>query len=144
MLTVRDWTIEDIAAIAEMERRCFADAWSAELLADVLKYPFLHGILLEEDGRIVGYGCLRVLFEAADVDNIAVDSPYRGRGYGEKLLGILLDRARSLGARECLLEVRVSNAAAIGLYQKYGFLQIAVRKKYYEDGEDALVMQKTL
>ena len=144
MITIREWQEQDIDQIAKMESRCFEDAWPKELLADVLKYSFLHGFLIEEEGKILGYGCLRVLFETADVDNIAVDESERGKGYGEILLTLMETRAAAMGATECLLEVRVSNAPAISLYQKHGFQTISVRKKYYENGEDALVMRKEL
>ena len=144
MITIREWREDDLEQIAQIERDSFADAWPKELLADVLRYSFLYGFLIEDDGKVLGYGCLRVLFETADVDNIAVEKSHRGKGYGDILLTLMETRAAALGATECLLEVRVSNAPAIALYQKHGFEQIAVRKKYYENGEDALVMRKEL
>lgn len=144
MISIREWEEEDLEAIAKLESRCFEDAWPKELLADVLKYSFLHGFLIEEEGKLLAYACLRVLFETADVDNIAVDEAHRGKGYGDILLSLMETRAAGMGATELLLEVRVSNAPAIGLYQKHGFAKIAVRKKYYENGEDALVMRKEL
>ena len=144
MITIREWTEQDIAQIAQLEQRCFEDAWPKELLADVLTYSFLHGFLIEDDGKILGYCCLRILFETADVDNIAVDEAERGKGYGDILLTLMETRAAAMGATECLLEVRVSNVAARGLYEKHGFVEIGVRKKYYSNGEDALVMRKEL
>ena len=144
MITIREWTEEDIAQIAQLEQRCFEDAWPKELLADVLTYSFLHGFLIEDNGKILGYCCLRILFETADVDNIAVDEAERGKGYGDILLTLMETRAVAMGATECLLEVRVSNTAARGLYEKHGFVEIGVRKKYYSNGEDALVMRKEL
>ncbi len=143
-MTVRAWTEKDIPAIAEMERRCFADPWTEGMLADALKFPVYHTFLAEEGGQVCGYACLIAVFEDAEVANIAVDIPYRGRGIGELLLNAMHERAKSLGGKQSLLEVRVSNVPAIRLYEKHGYERYGVRKKYYADGEDAFVMRKLL
>ncbi len=143
-MTVRAWRKEDVALLAKMEERCFADPWSREMLEDCLRYPYYHTFLAEEGGQVCGYGVLILLFEEAEVANIAVDSPCRGRGIGRQLLQAMQERARALGATRCLLEVRVSNVPAIGLYESFGYRPYGRRSKYYEDGEDALLMENTL
>ncbi len=143
-MTIRPWEEKDLKTLSEMESRCFSDPWTKEMLADVLRYPFYNSFLAEEGGQVCGYACLISLFEDAEVANVAVDVPFRGRGIGKALMDAMHERARSLGATQCLLEVRVSNVAAIGLYKKYGYVRYGVRKNYYEDGEDAFVMKKTL
>ena len=102
------------------------------------------GVCAVEDGEIVGYACETVLFENAEVDNIAVAESCRRRGVGKKLLKKLETEAKERGARVILLEVRVSNAPAMTMYLKEGFKGIYVRPRYYPDGEDAVVMQKEL
>lgn len=143
-MEIRAWTNEDIKTIAQIEERCFSDPWSADALASVLQYDWQYTFLLEEGGQVCGYGCLLCLYEVAEVANIAVDIPFRGKGYGEKLLRAMLEKAVALGAERVLLEVRVSNSVAIGLYEKFGFAKYGVRKRYYEDGEDAMLMEKKL
>ena len=143
-MTIRSWTEKDIPIIFEMERRCFADPWSKEDLQNVLKFPVYQSFLAEDGGQVCGYGCLIQLFETAEVGNIAVDIPFRGKGIGTALLNAMHEKAKMLGATECLLEVRVSNAPAIGLYEKYGYERYGVRAKYYADGEDAVLMRKSL
>lgn len=143
-MTVRAWTEEDVKEIARLEAECFSDPWTEGMLADTLRFPIYHTFLAEEGGQVCGYACLISLFEDAEVANVAVDAPFRGRGIGKALMDAMHERARSLGATQCLLEVRVSNVAAIGLYKKYGYVRYGVRKNYYEDGEDAFVMKKTL
>lgn len=135
---------KDVAKIVEAEKRCFSDPWDERAFFAELDNPFCHCILAEEGGQVCGYACLISLFEDAEVANVAVDAPFRGRGIGKALMDAMHERARSLGATQCLLEVRVSNVAAIGLYKKYGYVRYGVRKNYYEDGEDAFVMKKTL
>lgn len=143
-MNIRAWEKADIEGITQIEARCFQDAWKKEAFEDILKYPIHHSFLLEEGGQVCGYACLLVLFEDAEVENIAVDLPYRGKGYARALMDAMHERAKTLGAKRCLLEVRVSNAAAISLYEKYGYIRYGVRKRYYADGEDAFVMQKIL
>ncbi len=142
-MIIRPWTKSDIDAIAMIERFSFLDPWSKENLSDVLRYPHYHSFLVEEGGQVCGYGCLIVMFEHAEIANIAVAAPYRGRGVGNALLQAMHHRAKLLGAEQCLLEVRVSNANAIGLYKKNGYEQYGVRARYYGN-EDALLMRKKL
>ena len=143
-MQIRAWEQKDIAKLAEMERRCFSDPWTEQMLADTLKLPVYHGFLAEEQGEILGYASLIVVCEDAEVGNIAVDLPFRGKGISKLLMDAMHERAKSLGATHCFLEVRVSNAVAISLYEKYGYEKFGVRAKYYADGEDAFVMKKSL
>lgn len=143
-MQVRSWEQKDITKLAEMERRCFSDPWTEQMLADTLKLPVYHGFLVEEQGEILGYASMIVVCEDAEVGNIAVDLPFRGRGLSKVLMDAMHERAKSLGATQCFLEVRVSNAVAISLYEKYGYEKYGVRAKYYADGEDAFVMKKSL
>ena len=141
---IRAWEKTDLEILAKMEQSCFKDPWSKELLEDTFKYPYYHCYLAEEEGQVCGYCCLIVLFEDAEIGNIAVDAAFRGRGIATELMKTMHKKARDLGAKRCLLEVRVSNAPAIALYEKFGYQRYGVRAKYYEDGEDAFVMEKTL
>ena len=90
---------------------------------------------------IAGFAGMWQLFDEAHVTTIGVDLPYRGRGFGEAMLLKLLDEASRRGANVMTLEVRISNASAIKLYEKYGFTTHGVRPHYYSDnGEDAYLM----
>ena len=144
-MQLRSGEEKDLPILAKMEGRCFpCDAWSEEMLSEVLKSPYQWSVLAEEEGKIYGYACLFSLFETAELLNIAVDTDYRGRGIGERLLTAIHDQAKTMGAERILLEVRVSNAPAIALYKKHGYEKIAVRKNYNGNGEDAEIMEKRL
>lgn len=144
-MILRAWEKKDVDTIAEMEKRCFPqDAWTKGMLSELLDSPYEWAVLAEEGGQVCGYACLFTLFETADLMNIAVDEPFRGRGIACRLIEALHEKAKELGAERVMLEVRVSNAPAIALYQKYGYEKIAMRKNYYGNGEDADIMQKML
>ncbi len=143
-MQIRAWRKEDVEQIAQMEQRCFSDPWSKEMLADCLRYPYYRCFLAEEGGQVCGYCVLIALFEDGEVANIAVDTPFRGRGIARRLMEQMHGCAKQLGATRCLLEVRKSNVAAISLYESYGYAAYGVRAKYYADGEDAILMEKAL
>jgi len=95
--------------------------------------------------QIAGYIVARETAGELHVNNIAVRDQYRRRGYGNLLLGSVLDEARRKNATTAFLEVRSGNSAAQSLYQKCGFKPIARRAKYYSDPiEDAVVMSLDL
>ncbi|MDI3339571.1 MAG: ribosomal protein S18-alanine N-acetyltransferase [Sphaerobacter sp.] len=90
---------------------------------------------------IVGFAGMWILYDEAHVTTIAVAPEHRGRGLGELLLVTLFDEAIRRRAEWVTLEVRVSNAPAQALYEKYGFTRQGLRKRYYSDnGEDAYIM----
>ena len=143
-MTYRSWKFEDILKISELEKECFSDPWTYRMFVEGFSSKLFYGVCAVEDGEIVGYACETVLFENAEVDNIAVAESCRRRGVGKKLLKKLETEAKERGARVILLEVRGSNAPAMTMYLKEGFKGIYVRPRYYPDGEDAVVMQKEL
>ena len=143
-MIVRAWEEKDIAAIADIENKSFADPWTEGMLLDTLRFPVYHTFLAEDGGQVCGYGCLILLFEDAELANIAVAPTHRGQGVGKLLMEKMHDHAKTFGAERMLLEVRVSNASAIGLYKKYGYERYGLRENYYADGEDAYLMQKSL
>ena len=138
----RVWTMNDLDAIAALEKECFADPWSRRMLADSFLSDRFYGVLLEEDGGIVAYGGVSVVFEDAEIQLIAVSEMFRRCGRGTKILSDLPAIAKARGAKRAFLEVRVSNASAQILYLKNGFRGLYCRTRYYPDGEDAVVMLK--
>ena len=143
-MIVRAWNREDIPKIAEMEKVCFSDPWKENAFLSAMASNFFHGVLIEENGEMVGYACESVVFEDAEIENVAVLPSFRGRGLGKVLMQSLEGIAKELGAEQSFLEVRVSNEPALALYKKFGYEPVRVRKRYYPDGEDALVMKKNL
>ena len=143
-LTVAPMSLQDIPAVMEIENRSFPTPWSdSSFRHEILENPFASLFVVKgfEPPRVVGFACVWVIDGDLKINNIAVHPRCRSRGVGTRLLRFLLEFAASQRCREVTLEVRPSNAAALGLYRKAGFQQVGRRKNYYSDThEDALVM----
>lgn len=143
-MDIRPWTYEDIYAIAELEKQCFSDAWSFQMLADSFFGETTLTAAATEGETLIGYAFLVGAEEDADLANIAVAPAFRGRGVAKALLNALEQAAKARGTKRVFLEVRVSNSSAIMLYLTSGFRGLYARSRYYPDGEDAVVMVKEL
>ena len=130
--------------VAELERICFPDPWSRNMLAEELDNAlsaFL--VALDDDGRVVGYAGLQVVLDEGYITNIAVRPECRRQGIAGKLLQVFLDFAEGNHLAFLTLEVRASNYDAIALYGARGFRGVGRRKNYYEHPrEDAIIMTK--
>lgn len=132
----------DIDAVTALEHVLFEDAWSPEMFWNELAQGDSRTyVVLTEDDDIVGYAGLAAMPDEAYVQTLGVAPAHQRKGFGATLLRALLDDAKTRGLDRVGLEVRVDNAAAIALYERFGFTPIAVRKRYYQpSGTDALVM----
>ncbi len=139
---IRRMVTEDIPQIGELERECFTTPWTEEAFYNELVHNhFATYVVVVWNDRIIGYGGLWTILDEAHVTNVAIAEAYRGRKLGEKLLMELMRVAMARGMRRITLEVRVSNAIAQRLYEKFGFYPEGVRKGYYSDNqEDAIIM----
>jgi ribosomal-protein-alanine N-acetyltransferase len=145
-VTIRDMGHDDLSMVSDIERRSYEFPWSHGVFRDCLLAGY-QNIVLVRDDVVAGYGVLSVAAGEAHILNVCVDPAHRSRGYGENLLDEMLYRARAASVRQVFLEVRPSNAAALGLYRKKGFRKVAERPAYYQahDGrEDAAVLSKKL
>lgn len=143
-MELRSWTEKDLPKLALLERACFTEPWTTEMLKEEFSKEHAFGIVAEAGGEILGYTCGSVLFEDAELLRIAVLPDYRGQGIGGELAEGLFETALALGAKRVFLEVRASNEVALGLYRSRGFKKTRLRKRYYAGGEDALEMKKEL
>lgn len=141
----------DLDAVLELEDELFPeDAWSPGMFWSELAhargpYATRRYVVADEGGRIVGYAGLAAVGGVADVQTIGVTRDHWGAGLGGRLLEELLRHATAFESAEVLLEVRVDNARAQKLYERFGFEPIGIRRGYYQPGNvDALVMRKPL
>jgi ribosomal-protein-alanine N-acetyltransferase len=138
----------DVGYVAALEAQIHAAPWTVGNFRDALAAGYSARVG-ERDGRILAYGVLMLGAGEAQLLNLSVVPDARRRGFGRALLRRFVADARRLGAEQLFLEVRVSNAPAIALYEAEGFTAIARRASYYPpspDGarEDALVMRLAL
>lgn len=149
-IRIRVATAEDIDDMTELDATCFSAPWSrasfeAELTTNRLAWYLVAeemGTDLEgQAGLIIGYAGLWAIEDEGHITNVAVHPDYRRMHLGSILVDTLIAETRKEGLKRFTLEVRVSNQAAIALYQKFGFVSAGLRKGYYEDNnEDAMIM----
>ena len=133
-------TVPDVAAI---ERECFSQPWSEDMLAEELYNDNASFIVAEaDDGTVLGYAGLTVVLDEGSIDKVAVKGKYRRMGVADALVDAFVRFGRA-NLAFLTLEVRASNQAAIALYLKHGFTQVGRRKNYYtKPAEDAVIMTR--
>ena len=133
---------EQLEQIEEIEKACFSMPWTLEQLKSQLKdsqHEFIAS--LDDEGRVLGYVGMMYVLDEGYISNVAVAPEARRQGIGRDLIKELMARAAVLGLTFVTLEVRCSNAAAIALYEKQGFVPVGKRKNYYDfPREDAILM----
>jgi ribosomal-protein-alanine N-acetyltransferase len=145
-LRLRGMVAEDVPEVVAIEQHTYPFPWSEGIFRDCLRVGYTC-VVMEFDDVLVGYGVLASGAGESHLLNVCVREEFRGRGLGRRLLDALLAAAIASGARLTFLEVRPANTGAIRLYQACGFVQIGVRRGYYQSAtgrEDALVMRKAL
>ena len=144
---IRKMKSSDLDRIMEIETFCFHDFWNRRQYEYELNdNPYAQlWVLVDDEGVIVGYYDLWIIFERAEIANIAIAPDCQHQGYGHLLMEHLLREAGKAGCETVDLEVRASNARAISLYENYDFSVINTKPGYYRQGgesEDGLYMMK--
>jgi [ribosomal protein S18]-alanine N-acetyltransferase len=168
LVTVAPMTPDDLDEIMLLERQCFVDPWTRRMYLSDLTTNEMATYLVVRHGDtgtrgrgegqavenglavspslrvpalpILAYGGFWLLLEEAHIATIASHPDWRGWGLGQRLMLALLDAAMARGAATSTLEVRTGNLPARRLYEKLGYEVTGVRKNYYRDGEDGLIM----
>ena len=143
MLVFRKIEKQDAKALGELANQVFTMPWSENAFAHLAEdKDSIFIVALEDDTLIGGCGLTHIGLEG-DIHNVMVTSKYRGRGIATQMMTVLLEEGQKQGIEEFTLEVRVSNAAAIKVYEKMGFVSEGIRPRFYEQPvEDAMIMWK--
>jgi ribosomal-protein-alanine N-acetyltransferase len=146
-LVIERAEIKDIEVLNEIERECFAEqAFPKSFLKYLILYP--HSIFLKAiiDGKIVGFiaGILQASHRVGRIYTLDIKPEFRRRSIASKLLQSLESEFKNRGMASSVLEVEVTNTAAIGLYQKFGYRPVSVLKNYYGKNRNGLQMVKNL
>ena len=152
-MSIREMKVDDLKRIVELEKDLFLSPWNEEDFIHELKENPMAGYYIEKgdncafvkkENQIIGYIGLWFLGDQCQITTIATDRHFQGQGCASQLMEYALEKSEELHYQNVNLEVRVSNVKAIALYQKFGFKNVAVRKRYYSNGEDAYLMIKEL
>lgn len=140
-MKIDNMTAEDVAQVARLEQLVFSVPWSENSLEESRNRPEYTFLVARQGDQIAGYIGMYQTLDEGDITNVAVHPAFQNRGIGGALVSALMDEAAARGIREITLEVRVSNGAAIHLYEKHGFAAEGRRKNFYDKPrEDALIM----
>lgn len=140
-ISFRALTEADIPAIEAIEATAFYDAWNENMLRNELDNALTTYVVMESEGKIIGYAGFWLVAGEAQVTRVAVLEELRGLGLGTRLTAALVNKAWELGAEAVTLEVRESNLAAQKAYLTCGFASEGIRPNYYEDNhENAVIM----
>ena len=132
-----------VAQIAALEQLCFSHPWSVSAIEGELSNPLSLWIVAIDGDTVAGYVGSQSVMGEADMMNLAVTPDRRREGIGEALVNTLVEHLKRQDVYSLTLEVRASNAGAIGLYRKLGFTQTGRRPNYYSSPrEDALILRK--
>lgn len=132
---IRDFTPDDIIFIEQI----------GSVLNDSYKFkinPYMRCLVYEQDKKVVGFVVFSIMYEKVEIIDIVVQDECQRQNIGSQLLSSVIKECVDKKCESLTLEVRPSNEKAISFYVKHGFRQISMRKSYYHDGEDALVMIK--
>jgi len=132
---IRDFTPDDIIYIEQI----------GTILNANYKFkinPYTRCFVYEEDKKVVGFIVFSIIYEKAEIIDLAIEDGFQRKNIGSELLSAVIKECALKKCENLTLEVRTSNQSAIAFYKKHGFREISMRKSYYHDGEDALVMIK--
>lgn len=130
---------QHLCAVAEIAAQSLAEAWSEKAFEQELSNPSATVFVAVSDGEVIGFGGVQKVLDEAYITNIAVKNSFRRKGAGAAILDAIINDCN--GCAFVTLEVRVSNTAAIKLYEKSGFVSQGIRKGFYSHPtEDANIM----
>lgn len=135
---------EDLEQILTIEKQCYPEPWSADHFVVEIERTISRVLVLtddETDSIVIGYIVYWLQTEGASLLNVSIDPKWRGLGFAQRLMQIMIKEVVREEIPRLILEVRKSNQSAISLYQKIGFKTTHTREKFYKDGEAALVME---
>lgn len=143
MPLIRSATPADIPAMLQIEQSANSHPWSEGTFNTCFGERYFNAVLLDDNDAIQGFYIGEKVAVEASLFNIGVAPKAQGQGYGQQLMQHFIAQAQDLEALDCWLEVRQSNANAIKLYEKCGFIQTGLRPSYYPAAtgrEDAILM----
>ena len=143
---MEEMTLADLPEVLQIEEESFASHWGEkDFHFEMTENPYAKLYVLRKDGKIVAYCDIWIIFERMEVASIAVAKEYRKQGLGYQIMQFIDQKGFENGCEFAFLEVRESNLPARELYKKCGYIDLKVKRDYYQDNhEDAYEMMKGL
>ena len=128
--------------IFDIESKEIIVPWSKESLTNLIRQQNIIFRVMLLDNEVIGYYSFQKVFDEGYINNIAIKREYQSKGFGTKLFEDLIERAQKFEVNALTLEVETDNERAIKLYKKFGFKEEGIRKNFYLNKKDALIMWK--
>lgn len=141
-MEITEMTLDDLELMKDTLYSDFDNFWSYNILKQELENEKTTYVVAKENNKIVGFAGMLICIDEATLNNIVVKKSCRGRGIGGELLEALIELCADLNMKTFTLEVNTLNTPAIKLYEKFGFKNLGIRKKYYNNSQDAIIMTK--
>ena len=143
-IEISKMTLTDFEEIQNILTSEFDDFWNSETLKNELENNNSYYIVAKINNNIVGFAGIKNVLDEADIMNVVTKKDIRNSGIGSAIFSAIIDYAKSNNVKKITLEVNENNLSAIHLYEKFGFVKIAERKKYYNGTDTAIIMQLNL
>lgn len=144
-MSLREAFPGDVRQLADAERVCFTDAWPSQFfVSEILAPGRYQRLAVDPAGRLTGYLFAAWQYLDLHVLKVATLPEYRRQGLGRRLMVLAEEHTLQMGGESVTLEVRFGNTAAIQMYRSLAYHEVGLRPRYYADGEDALIMTKTM
>lgn len=143
-ITVSIMTLSDLDSISNILTYEFDDFWNYNVFKSELENENSKYVVAKLNNEIIGFGGIWFSVDDIHITNIVVKKIYRNQKIGSLILTALIDMCKNQAQKAITLEVNLNNIPAQKLYQKFGFKIVGIRKKYYNNTEDAIIMTKTL
>ena len=129
--------LEDVLEVSSLSKRNLGveESFKKELSNPLAKY-----LVAKENNKVIGFAGVWTIVDEGHITNIAVHPNFREKGIGSILLSSLIEHCKNWGCNSLTLEVRASNTPAQNLYKKYTFKEEGIRKKYYKDNNEEMLL----
>jgi ribosomal-protein-alanine acetyltransferase len=142
-LRIVELNADHLPDVLEIEKASFRDPWTLQAFRNFIILYRTNWVAMRDE-KVVGYLITQWVLDEIHILNIAVRREFRRQGVAAELLNFLFQSGAGRRIKSVYLEVRESNDAARTLYAKFGFSELGIRKSYYQDGENALVMHRRM
>lgn len=139
-MEIRKMTEKDLKEVMDIELRIYKDPWNLKAYTEELTNKYANNYVLTDNDKIIGYYGLWIVDDYATITKVSIDTIYQGKHYSILLMDHMEKILTEHDVCSIDLEVRESNIKAISLYEKYYFIKMGIRKKYYSNGENAILM----